>query len=114
MVHYIMPEMGAHGEMKFIKAISRANPFVRYSNFPLFLLSSLSLATTTMKNPAAGKRFEPMELENAYKVIMRLTINSVSQNDFGAYRCVSKNSLGDTDGAIKLYREYHKLCNYYF
>ncbi|KAG5676523.1 hypothetical protein PVAND_006352 [Polypedilum vanderplanki] len=50
-----------------------------------------------------GKRFEPIELENAYKVIMKLTINSVSQNDFGAYRCVSKNSLGDTDGTIKLY-----------
>jgi hypothetical protein len=55
-----------------------------------------------------GKRFEPINLENAYKVIMRLTINSVSQNDFGSYRCVSKNSLGDTDGSIKLYREYKK------
>jgi hypothetical protein len=53
-----------------------------------------------------GKRFEPSEIENAYKVVMRLTINSVSQNDFGSYRCVSKNSLGDTDGVIKLYREY--------
>lgn len=56
---------------------------------------------------------------------MKLTIISVSQNgkltkvesvnpldnnvlvlDFGSYRCVSKNSLGDTDGSIKLYREY--------
>lgn len=53
-----------------------------------------------------GKRYEPINLENAYKVIMRLTINSVTQNDFGSYRCVSKNSLGDTDGSIKLYREY--------
>ena len=44
-------------------------------------------------------------MENAYKVIMKLTINSVSQNDFGAYKCVSKNSLGDTDGTIKLYRK---------
>ncbi|CAH1709933.1 unnamed protein product [Chironomus riparius] len=50
-----------------------------------------------------GKRFEPVETENAYKVIMKLTINSVGQNDFGAYKCVSKNSLGDTDGTIKLY-----------
>lgn len=37
---------------------------------------------------------------------MRLTINSVGLGDFGSFRCVSKNSLGDTDGAIKLYREY--------
>ena len=53
-----------------------------------------------------GKRYEPLEMENAYKVIMKLTINSVSQNDFGSYKCVSKNSLGDTDGTIKLYRKY--------
>ena len=45
-------------------------------------------------------------MENAYRVIMKLTINSVGQNDFGAYKCVSKNSLGDTDGTIKLYRKY--------
>ncbi|XP_070489915.1 lachesin-like isoform X1 [Chironomus tepperi] len=50
-----------------------------------------------------GKRFEPVEMENAYRVIMKLTINSVGQNDFGSYKCVSKNSLGDTDGTIKLY-----------
>lgn len=51
----------------------------------------------------AGKRFEPIIVENAYKVVMKLTINPVSQHDFGSYRCVSKNSLGDTDGNIKLY-----------
>ncbi|KAL7043424.1 hypothetical protein ACKWTF_001494 [Chironomus riparius] len=55
-----------------------------------------------------GKRFEPVETENAYKVIMKLTINSVGQNDFGAYKCVSKNSLGDTDGTIKLYHHRHQ------
>lgn len=37
---------------------------------------------------------------------MKLTIVSVNQNDFGSYRCVSKNSLGDTDGSIKLYRKW--------
>ncbi|GLH14850.1 Protein CEPU-1 [Gryllus bimaculatus] len=35
---------------------------------------------------------------------MKLTIKSVSATDFGSYKCVSKNSLGDTDGTIKLYR----------
>lgn len=37
---------------------------------------------------------------------MRLTIYDVDIQDFGAYRCVAKNSLGDTDGGIKLYRKY--------
>lgn len=37
---------------------------------------------------------------------MRLHINPLSQAEFGAYRCVAKNSLGDTDGTIKLYSKY--------
>ncbi len=37
---------------------------------------------------------------------MRLTVKSVLESDFGSYRCVSKNSLGDTEGTIKLYGMY--------
>ncbi|GLH09351.1 Lachesin [Gryllus bimaculatus] len=51
-----------------------------------------------------GGKYEPVFLDNAYKVHMKLTIKSVSIGDFGSYKCVSKNSLGDTDGSIKLYQ----------
>ncbi|XP_031837838.1 neurotrimin [Nomia melanderi] len=50
-----------------------------------------------------GEKYKPILLDDAYKVEMRLTISSVSQSDFGSYKCVSKNSLGDTDGSIKVY-----------
>ncbi|EDW25531.1 GL26641 [Drosophila persimilis] len=50
-----------------------------------------------------GERFVPETFETGYKITMRLTIYEVDIQDFGAYRCVAKNSLGDTDGAIKLY-----------
>ncbi|XP_059221713.1 uncharacterized protein LOC106089126 [Stomoxys calcitrans] len=50
-----------------------------------------------------GERFVPETYESGYKITMRLTINDVDAQDFGSYRCVAKNSLGDTDGAIKLY-----------
>ena len=54
-----------------------------------------------------GSRFEPSTSDkNTYKVVMKLTIKSIEINDFGTYRCVAKNSLGDTDGSIKLYRKY--------
>lgn len=53
-----------------------------------------------------GDRFVPETYENGYKITMRLTINDVDAQNFGSYRCVAKNSLGDTDGAIKLYRKY--------
>ncbi|XP_077284960.1 lachesin-like [Arctopsyche grandis] len=41
--------------------------------------------------------------EKTYEVDMRLKIKRVTKKNYGSYRCVSKNSLGDTDGNIKLY-----------
>ncbi|KFM65868.1 Kazal-type serine protease inhibitor domain-containing protein 1, partial [Stegodyphus mimosarum] len=38
-----------------------------------------------------------------YKVTMRLTIRNLQPEDFGSYTCVAKNSLGETEGTIRLY-----------
>ncbi|KAL6445016.1 hypothetical protein ACFW04_002146 [Cataglyphis niger] len=54
---------------------------------------------------AQGGKYEPVLKDNAYKVHMILTINSVSPADYGSYKCVSRNSLGDTDGSIKVYHD---------
>lgn len=51
-------------------------------------------------------KYQPAIYENEYRVMMRLTIKSVDMSDFGSYKCVAKNSLGDTDGVIKLYCKY--------
>lgn len=56
----------------------------------------------------AGGKYEPVLVDNAYKIQMRLTISSVSPSDYGSYKCVSRNSLGDTDGSIKVYRKYNR------
>uniref|UniRef100_A0A182JZD4 Ig-like domain-containing protein n=2 Tax=Pyretophorus TaxID=44537 RepID=A0A182JZD4_9DIPT len=51
-----------------------------------------------------GKHFEPSIKEiNSYKVVMKLTIKDINIVDFGTYKCVVKNSLGETDGSIKVY-----------
>jgi hypothetical protein len=63
-----------------------------------------------MHYSSPGSKYEPVLLDNAYKVHMKLTIRAVAPSDFGSYKCVSKNSLGDTDGSIKLYREYMDTC----
>jgi len=42
-------------------------------------------------------------MHNVYKSLMKLTIEAVASNDFGTYRCIAKNSLGEADGAVKLY-----------
>lgn len=67
----------------------------------------------------AGDKYEPSFSDNVYKVHMKLTIRSVAISDYGTYKCISKNSLGETDGSIKLYREYKnaalfKLCPFFF
>ncbi|GIY94327.1 hypothetical protein CEXT_328131 [Caerostris extrusa] len=43
--------------------------------------------------------------DNTYKVHMKLTVVSVRPEDYGTYKCSARNSLGTTDGSIRLYRE---------
>ncbi|KAL0110291.1 hypothetical protein PUN28_013736 [Cardiocondyla obscurior] len=52
---------------------------------------------------ANGEKYEPSFSDNVYKVHMKLMIRSVAMSDYGSYKCISKNSLGETDGSIKLY-----------
>lgn len=38
---------------------------------------------------------------------MRLRINSLAPTDYGVYKCISKNSLGDMEGSINVYSKYY-------
>ncbi|XP_055849472.1 neural cell adhesion molecule 2 isoform X2 [Episyrphus balteatus] len=50
----------------------------------------------------AGDKYETTSSIHGYSKYMKLKIRNVGANDFGSYRCVAKNSLGETDGVIKL------------
>uniref|UniRef100_A0A1A9X2A9 Ig-like domain-containing protein n=1 Tax=Glossina brevipalpis TaxID=37001 RepID=A0A1A9X2A9_9MUSC len=50
----------------------------------------------------AGDKYETTSTVSGYTKYMKLKIRNVGPNDFGTYRCVAKNSLGETDGNIKL------------
>lgn len=54
----------------------------------------------------SGENYEPILNESTYKVDMMLRIRSVGPADIGSYKCVAKNSLGETDSTIKLYSKY--------
>ncbi|XP_043269582.1 opioid-binding protein/cell adhesion molecule homolog [Venturia canescens] len=41
---------------------------------------------------------------DAYKIQMKLTLHNVILTDYGSYDCISNNSLGHTNGNIKLYQ----------
>lgn len=40
---------------------------------------------------------------------MKLTIRNLQKADFGNYKCISKNSLGETEGSIRVYGKYFYL-----
>lgn len=71
----------------------------------------IAIRTTTFVkikfNVILGGKFESVLNDSVYKVDMVLNIKSVGPADFGSYKCVAKNSLGETDGTIKLYSKFN-------
>ncbi|VVC87434.1 unnamed protein product [Leptidea sinapis] len=53
-------------------------------------------------NGESGNKYMTSLSDDAYSRKMKLTIKRVSARDFSSYRCVAKNSLGETDGLIRL------------
>ncbi|KZC12837.1 Lachesin [Dufourea novaeangliae] len=51
----------------------------------------------------SNEKYTANIMENSYRSYMRLTIRNLQSGDFGNYRCISKNSLGETEGSIRLY-----------
>ncbi|CAH1173641.1 unnamed protein product [Phaedon cochleariae] len=51
---------------------------------------------------SGSDKYEAVSMDNGYKKYMMLKIRRVNKSDFGSYKCVAKNSLGETDGVIKL------------
>ncbi|XP_077288079.1 opioid-binding protein/cell adhesion molecule homolog [Arctopsyche grandis] len=58
-----------------------------------------------------GGKYESVVIENSYKIHMKLMIKAIDPSDYGSYKCVSKNSLGDTDGTVKVYHKNRKTSN---
>jgi hypothetical protein len=54
----------------------------------------------------ATKKYGTDTAANSYRAHMKLTIRDLRDKDFGNYRCISKNSLGETEGSIRLYGSY--------
>ncbi|XP_055940397.1 lachesin-like [Argiope bruennichi] len=49
-----------------------------------------------------NNKYEIVEKEDSYKIIMQLKIRNVSDNDFGHYKCVANNMFGDKEGFVRL------------
>ncbi|XP_020290107.1 lachesin-like isoform X2 [Pseudomyrmex gracilis] len=51
----------------------------------------------------SNEKYSTTFMESSYRTSMKLTIKNLTSSDFGSYRCISKNSLGETEGSIRLY-----------
>ncbi|XP_068217837.1 uncharacterized protein [Palaemon carinicauda] len=50
-----------------------------------------------------NKKYELLEMLDAYRVTMQLTIRNFTREDEGKYRCISTNSLGKAETSIRIY-----------
>lgn len=50
----------------------------------------------------SGGKYEAFPMDSGYNKFMMLKIKNITKEDFGFYKCIAKNSLGETDGIIKL------------
>ncbi|KAG4066651.1 hypothetical protein HA402_007287 [Bradysia odoriphaga] len=57
------------------------------------------------KEYVQGGTYESLTMENVYKVIMKLIVRPLEKSDFGEYKCVGKNALGESEKTVVLYRE---------
>ncbi|KAF7287704.1 lachesin-like isoform X2 [Rhynchophorus ferrugineus] len=52
----------------------------------------------------SNDKYYMTEINNSYySVQMKLIIKNIQKSDLGGYRCISKNSIGDAEGNIRLY-----------
>ena len=70
--------------------------------------SLLSNLTETIKN-LNNKKYEANEEYHGFRTTMRLIINYLTIEDFGTFKCLAKNSLGEKEGLIRVYGKYFCL-----
>jgi neurotrimin len=52
----------------------------------------------------SNDKYQMSEINSsAYSVQMRLIVRNIQKSDLGGYKCISKNSIGDAEGNIRLY-----------
>lgn len=80
--------------------------------------SSIVIECQTEANPVAAtnwiyndqllkksSKYNIYMTQSSYWTYTKLEIYDVHKNDFGEYTCLSKNSLGETEGSVRLYGE---------
>ena len=78
--------------------------FLLFSIFHLFSYKSSQGENINYFLPVLNIFIQEESL-NSYKFQLTLTIKSLQPEDFGTYRCISKNSIGQAEEVVELYGE---------
>lgn len=79
--------------------VSSTSPITPFPNGSTSLMDNLNVKNFR-KNK---KKYYFDENSDGYRTIVRLTIRHIDSYDFGSYKCLAKNKLGEKEGLIRLY-----------
>ncbi|KAJ8682189.1 hypothetical protein QAD02_017981 [Eretmocerus hayati] len=65
----------------------------------------------TINSKINDEHYKVVSHESGYRTAMKLTINKVRYSDFGSFKCITTNSLGETVGEIKVNGELLSLTD---
>lgn len=86
-----------------------ANPFSQQSTTIKTIDSNRSSLSSnqmeTISRNINNKKYEAYEEYHGFRITMRLIINYLTVEDFGTFKCLAKNILGEKEGLIRVYGE---------
>ena len=68
--------------------------------------ATINFSNIDLREQGTGDQMNNQASSSSYMTHLKLTIRNLTAKDFTSYRCVAKNPRGETDGTIKVYREY--------
>lgn len=78
--------------------------------YPTLFFYCMFFFSPTGEMIITNDRYHMTETENSmYAVQMTLVIRKLQKSDMGGYKCISKNSIGDAEGTIRIYGELNFL-----
>lgn len=79
---------------------------------PLIVVFIINRFVLTDEMVISSSKYEVMNtVISSFESRMALTVRRLTEEDIGGYRCVAKNSLGETDSLIRIYGQFSFLMS---